>query len=154
MLLVNILLALAWGALTGEMTASNLVLGFLLGYVVLFLSGNALGARPYSARVYRSVAFLFFFSWELLLANLRVAFDVLAPGTRIRPGLLAIPLEAKTDAEITALANLVTLTPGTMMLDISADRKVMYIHDMHVNDVEESRREIKRLERKLLEVLR
>ncbi|HYG99959.1 MAG TPA: Na+/H+ antiporter subunit E [Terriglobales bacterium] len=154
MLLVNLLLALVWATLTGNMSVKNLGLGFLLGYVVLFISRNALGTRLYSIRVYRAVAFLFFFMWELLVANLRVALDVISPGTRLRPALLAIPLDATTNAEITTLANLITLTPGTMTLDVSTDKRVLYIHDMHVRDPDGARRHIKLLERKLLEVLR
>lgn len=154
MLLVNILLALVWATLTGNMAVKNLALGFLLGYFVLFTVRNALGTRLYSRRVYRAVAFLFYFIWELLMANLRVALDVIAPKDRIRPALLAIPLDSTTDVEITTLANLITLTPGTMTLDVSTDRTVMYIHDMHVQHADDSRQKIKKLERKLLEVLR
>jgi multicomponent Na+:H+ antiporter subunit E len=66
-----------------------------------------------------------------------------------------LPLDARTDEEITMLANLVTLTPGTVCLDVSEDRRTMFIHAMFVNDPDELRNEIKQgLERRVLELLR
>jgi multicomponent Na+:H+ antiporter subunit E len=75
----------------------------------------------------------------------------------MRPGVIAVPLDAKTDAEITLLANLITLTPGTLSLDLSPDRGVLYVHTMYIDqdDVERARRQIKdNLERRVLELLR
>jgi multicomponent Na+:H+ antiporter subunit E len=75
----------------------------------------------------------------------------------MRPGVVAIPLDVQTDAEITLLANLITLTPGTLSLDVSTDRRVLYIHVMYIDndDVEAVRRKIKEgFERRVLEVLR
>jgi multicomponent Na+:H+ antiporter subunit E len=75
----------------------------------------------------------------------------------MRPGVVAIPLDARTDAEITLLANLITLTPGTLSLDVSSDRRMLYIHVMYIDndDLEEVRRKIKAgFERRVLEVLR
>jgi multicomponent Na+:H+ antiporter subunit E len=108
-------------------------------------------------RLWRIVLFAGFFLWELLLANLRVAYDVLTPPLHMRPGIVAIPLDVETDAEITLLANLITLTPGTLSLDISGDRKVLYIHAMYIDDgdIEGVRRHIKRgFERRVMEVMR
>ena len=73
----------------------------------------------------------------------------------MRPGVIGIPLDAKTDLEITMLANVISLTPGTLSLDVSPDRKTLYIHAMYVVDPDELRREIKDgLERRLMELLR
>jgi multicomponent Na+:H+ antiporter subunit E len=152
---LNILLAIAWTALTGRFTPINLILGFVLGYAALWLTQRSEERTHYFGRVRRIIGFLFFFMWEVIKANLRVAYDVLSPKQKITPGIIAVPLEAKTDVEITILANLITLTPGTLSLDVSTDRRVLYIHAMYIKDVEQFRREIKEgLERRLLEVLR
>jgi multicomponent Na+:H+ antiporter subunit E len=109
----------------------------------------------YWTRVRQAVGLFFFFIWELLVANLRVAYDVITPRHRMRPGVIAIPLDAHTDAEITILSNMITLTPGTLSLDVSADRKVLYIHAMYIDDIESTRLKIKNgFERRLLEVMR
>ena len=153
--LLNVLLAVAWAALTGVFTPINFLAGFILGYVALWLTQRRGTRSPYFARVRRVISFSFFFIKELIKANLRVASDVVSVRQRMTPGVIAIPLEAKTDAEITALANLITLTPGTLSLDVSNDRRVLYIHAMYVKDVEQFKKEVKEgLERRLLEVLR
>jgi multicomponent Na+:H+ antiporter subunit E len=155
LLLLNLLLALAWVALTGEFSPANFVIGFLFGYVSLLMTQRLRGNITYFKKVRRVIGFTFFFLWEVIKANLRVAYDVLSPRQRITPAILAIPLEAKTDAEITFLANLITLTPGTLSLDVSSDRKVLYVHAMYVEDLDGFRHRIKDgLERRLLDVLR
>lgn len=151
----NIFLATIWAFAVGEFTVGNLVVGFLLGYLVLWLSRDLLDARKYSATVPRLIEFTLFFLWELLLANIRIAYDVLTPTHHMRPGIIAMPLDARTDGEITLLANLITLTPGTLALDVSADRKTMYIHMMYIRDPEIDKKRIKDgFERRLLELLR
>jgi multicomponent Na+:H+ antiporter subunit E len=151
----NLLLALAWAALQGRMSPGTLATGFVFGYLVLLLLRPLLGPSVYFAKVRQVVGFILFYLWELVLSNLRVALTVLDPELRMRAGVVAIPLEAKTDAEITLLANLITMTPGTLSLDVSADRRTLYIHAIHFEDLEQFRQEIKRgLERRVLEVLR
>jgi multicomponent Na+:H+ antiporter subunit E len=106
-------------------------------------------------KIRQVISFAVFFLWELLVANLRVAHDVVTPRHRMRPGVIAVPLDAQTDFEITSVANTITLTPGTLSIDVSADKRVLYIHAMYIDDVEAYRHQVKdRFERKLLEVLR
>jgi multicomponent Na+:H+ antiporter subunit E len=156
-LLWNILLALVWIGMTGEFTPVNFVVGFGLGMLILFFARRVIGTPYYLAKMVQVLELFVFVLWELILANLRVAYDVLTPGYRMRPGVVAIPLDAHTDVEITLLANLITLTPGTLSLDVSSDRRVLYIHIMYIDndDLAEVRRKIKTgFERRVLEVLR
>lgn len=152
--LMNVLLALTWVLVTGEFTPLNLMFGFGLGYAILWFTQSAFGASSYFGRVRRVGRFVVFYLRELVSSNLRVAYDVITPTHHMRPGIVAIPLDAKTDAEITLLANFITMTPGTLSLDLSDDRKVLYVHSMYVGNVEEFRREIKEgFERRLLEAM-
>jgi multicomponent Na+:H+ antiporter subunit E len=97
--------------------------------------------------------FVLFYLKELFLANLRVAHDVITPGYYMKPGIIAIPLDTKSDLEIIALTNLVTMTPGTLSLDVSTDRRMLYIHAMYIDDLEGLRSEIKDgFEKKVMEV--
>ncbi len=154
-LLWNISLALAWMAVSGEFTAGSLTLGFGLGFLILFLTRRIIGVPAYGTKVSQVLGLLIYFLWELVLANLRVAYEVLTPGFTMRPGVIAIPLDARTDVEITLLANLITLTPGTLSIDVSPDRRNLYIHAMYADDPEQVRRQIKDgFERRVLEVLR
>lgn len=152
----NILLALAWLALTGVFTPGNLVVGFGLSYVILRFAQYAIGPSPYFGKVFDVIRFILFFLYELIASSLRVAHDVLTPTHYMRPGVIAIPLEIESDEEITLVANLISLTPGTLSLDVSADRRTLYIHAMYVDeeDIDAFRQKIKRFERKILEVTR
>ena len=152
---LNLLLALAWIALTGRFTPINLIIGFALGYILLWIMQRSGKPSIYFLKGRQVVHFILFFVWEVIVANLRVAYDVLTPRQRMTPGIVAIPLDAETDGEITILANLITLTPGTLSLDVSEDRRVLFIHAMYIQDVDQFKESIKKeLERRLLEVLR
>lgn len=151
----NILLALAWASLTGSFTLLNLGAGFALSYIILLFAQHAVGSSAYFVKVRLGVSFVLFLLGELVVSNLRVAYEVITPGHSMQPGVIAVPLDATTDAEITLLANLITLTPGTLSLDVSDDRKVLYVHAMYAGDPEALRREIKDgFERRVLEMLR
>ena len=144
MLAGSLLLALAWAAFQGEVTLFNLLVGYLFGYAILTLLAKG-GVVPPTlvARTTRAVGLAAFFGWELLLANIRVAADVLRPQTAIRPAIVAIPLEVTMDAEILLLSMLINITPGSVTIDLSHDRKTLYVHVMHMDSVETTRREIK-----------
>jgi multicomponent Na+:H+ antiporter subunit E len=151
----NILLAMIWVAMTGQFTPLNLAFGFGLGYLILFFAQRILGPSNYFLKVRQVLGFGAYFVRELVLANLRVTYDVITPGFHMRPGVVAVPLDARTDLEITLLANLITMTPGSFSLDVSDDRKVLYVHAMYVDDPDAFRREIKDgFERRVLELLR
>ena len=151
----NILLALAWVAMTGEFSPINLTFGFGLGYLILFLAQRVIGPANYFLKVRQVLGFIAYFIRELILANLRMIYDVITPGYHLRPAVVAVPLDAQTDLEITLLANLITVTPGSFSLDVSDDRRVLYVHAMYVDDPEQLRRQIKEgFERRVLELLR
>lgn len=159
MFLWNILLAITWTALTGELSWANLLLGLFFGYIILiFAAQRGLTDRPtYVWRVWRTLTFLLFFLSELVKSNLRITAEVLTPTHYLKPGVIALPLEASAPLEITLLSNIITLTPGTLGLEVSQDRKILYVHSMYIdiNDLEGTKRELKeKFERPLLEVLR
>ncbi len=143
MFVLNILLALAWLALTGEWTPLNFFIGLVLGYIMSSLAERALGRGLYFRKVGRIIGFIGYFLWQLVLANLRVAYDIITPRHYMSPAVVAVPLDVRSEAQITLLANLITLTPGTLSLDVSPDQRTLYVHAMHVTDAESFRREIK-----------
>lgn len=156
MLLGNLLLALAWTALRGEFSLANLVTGTVLGYLILLamVKGGVLPASRYVGRVHRAAGLAAFFVWELVRANLRLAHDVATPRFHMKPGILAIPLDVTRDSEILLLAMLINLTPGSVALDVSDDRKVMYVHVMYIESADAARQEIKHgFERRVRQLL-
>jgi multicomponent Na+:H+ antiporter subunit E len=143
MLLLNLFLALAWVALSGQLTPLNFAFGFGVGYLLLWLARRPAGRSTYFRQVGRVMTFAVFFVWQLVLANLRVTYEILTPPHTMRPAVVAVPLDVTSPAAVTFLANLITLTPGTLSLDVAADGRVLYVHAMHVTDAASFQREIK-----------
>lgn len=155
MFAVNLVLALVWTAMTGRFDVANLALGFAFGYVVLFLLQRVIGRSRYFSKSIALVRFALFYAVDVVRSNVRVAFDVVTPTSRAHPGIVAVPLDARTDVEITVLANLITMTPGSLAVDVSDDRSVIYVHSMFAEDPDELVRLVKDdLERRVLELLR
>lgn len=155
LLLKNLGLALLWAGLTGSVSLGTLFFGFLVGFGVLAVLHNDAASRPYFRTTRKVVGFALFFLKELIVSSFRVAYDVVTPRDYARPGVIGIPLDARTDLEITLFANILSLTPGTLSLDVSADRRTLYIHAMFIDDPDVLRREIKEgLEHRLLDLMR
>jgi multicomponent Na+:H+ antiporter subunit E len=94
------------------------------------------------SRIDHALRLAAFFAWELLLANFRVAADVLL-GNRIEPAVVGIPLDVTSDGEILLLSMLINITPGSVTIDLSDDRRTLYVHVMHMKSANDTRREIK-----------
>lgn len=154
MFVLNILLGLAWMVLIGGYSPSDFFHGVLLGYSLLWLVRDALPPSRYFLKVPQAIGLLLFFMWELLRANLKVAYEVITPRNFMVPGIVAVPIDLESDAAITLFTSMITLTPGTLSLDVSTDRSVVYVHTMYVHDGAEFQRELKEgLERRIKEVL-
>lgn len=151
--LLNVLLAIAWGALTGNFEPENLIGGFILAYLILWLAFSRNPQTHYFQRFPKAIEFILFMAWEIFLANLRVAVTVLSPRPRLRPAVVGVPLSLKSPAEISLLMNLLTLTPGTLSLDVSSDRKILFIHTLWLESTEEFIQKIKQdYERRIMEL--
>ena len=152
---MNLLLSFIWVALTGSLYYSNFIFGYLLGFGVLWIMNRNETDQRYFYRVPKIISFFFFFIYEILKANLQVAYDVITPKYFFKPGIVRYPVNTTTDFEINILATFISLTPGTLIIDISDDKKAIYIHVMYLKDEEQFIRTLKTgVERKLLEILR
>lgn len=104
-------------------------------------------------RAARLVGLAGFFLYELVLSSVRVAWDVVTPRQRSSPGIIAVPLNARSAVEITTLANLISLTPGSLSLEVTDDRR-LYVHVMFIDDADAERRAVKEgFERRVMEAL-
>ncbi|MBX3363825.1 MAG: Na+/H+ antiporter subunit E [Phycisphaeraceae bacterium] len=159
LLVWNIVLALLWAAMTETFSAPNLVVGYGVGFVVLLMLRSVLQERKYFKDVGDVIGLLIYFVVELFLANLRMAYYTVMPLNRMRPGVIAVPLERMNETELTILSNLITLTPGTLSIDIGEDdetgKQVLYVHVMWYVDPDTVRRDIKKgFEARVLSALR
>jgi multicomponent Na+:H+ antiporter subunit E len=122
-----------WAGVTGSVDLPNLVFGLFLGLIALWLVREE---RPQGRRFHpiRLMGLILLFVVELLKAGWRVAKISVRPNLALRPAVIAYPLRVTRDFEITLLANLITLTPGTLSVDVSTDRRHLYIHCIDVHD--------------------
>jgi multicomponent Na+:H+ antiporter subunit E len=152
---LNIALAVAWAALTGNITVEGLAVGFVFGSVALYLTRPLFpGSDLYFKRAWRWLKLCVLFLYELVVSSIQVVWDVLTPSHKARPGIIAMPLDADTEMEILLVTNLISLTPGTLSLDVTEDRNTLYIHAMFADDPDEIRHQLKSgMERWVIEAM-
>ncbi|MEM8788211.1 MAG: Na+/H+ antiporter subunit E [Pseudomonadota bacterium] len=140
----NMFLAAAWAIFFGGFTWLTVLSGFAVGYGALWLLQPLTGVRStYFKRVWYWLKLLVMFHYELLVSSVQVLWDIVTPTHRARPAILEMPLDTKTDTGILLVTNLISLTPGTLSLDVSDDRKTLKIHAMFADDPEEVCRALK-----------
>lgn len=155
--LINIMIAFLWTLLMDEdaFHISTFIAGYLTGIGILFLMHRFFGTKFYMIRVYSAIKLLLIFIWELAQSSLLIMKQILSPRLNIRPGIFTYEHSMEGDYELTTLALLLTLTPGSVVMEVSPDGKTFYIHAM---DVEESRdsvlKSIKAFEKAIMEVTR
>ncbi len=132
--LLNLVLAVTFMALTGGSRVADFLIGFLLGYVVLALYGRSANQPGYGAKLLSLVRFGGYFLWILIKANWQIAVEVITPGMHQRPRIIRYPVGHLNTVQVTTLANAITLTPGTLVVDISEDGRWLYIHCMYAAD--------------------
>ena len=141
---LTLVLAFGWAAATGGFSLPNLLFGAVVGGLCLYLIRAHVSSPTLLPRARRILALALLFAKELFLSAFRVARLVLRPNLRahLHPAIIAFPLTATSDAEITLLANLITLTPGTLSVDVTDDRRFLMIHAIDVTDREAFIRDI------------
>lgn len=130
MIYLYVLLAALWMALNEQYTLGGFIFGLGLAILVMSLLRSINVATPPISlvRVGKGVQLVGYFLWELVLANVRMVPEVFRPTKELRPGIVAIPLSLTEESHIALLANLVSLTPGTLSLYVSDDHSTLYVH--------------------------
>lgn len=153
-LLIILLFTFLLVILTSDYTYQNILLGLLLSSVITLYTGSLFTQKIYFNKLHKILFLILFFLWELIIANLRVAYEIIKPKMTFTPGIVEIPLDVEKDIHITLLANLITLTPGTLSLYISENKKSLFVHTMYLDDKSKFIGEIKNgFEKKILEAL-
>lgn len=134
---LNLFLAVSWAFFSGGLTLTNIAVGFALGYGALWLIAPLLAVKTqYPLRLLYWVRLFVMFNYELVVSSLEVFWDVLTPRHKSRPAIVDMPLDVKTDAGLLLVANLISLTPGTLSLSVNEERTVLKVHAMFADDPE------------------
>ncbi|MCM3745890.1 Na+/H+ antiporter subunit E [Paenibacillus pasadenensis] len=153
--LINLLIAFLWMFLYDDMGFTRFIAGFMLGMVFIGLLNRFLKREFYLRKVVAVLHLLWIFLRELFLSSFTVIYQIMKPRLTIRPGIVALQTELKTNGEMTLLACLICLTPGTLTLDVSDDNRTLYIHAMDIGDAEQLKHQIRNsFEKAIMEVTR
>ncbi|MGM8213787.1 Na+/H+ antiporter subunit E [Virgibacillus sp. W0430] len=154
-IVINLIISFMWMFLSESYTFPSFIFGYLLGLVLILVLDRFLPSSFYLKRVFKIVKLVFIFFRELVLSNIDIVRLVYKRKPNIEPGIFAMPTELKSDWEITLLANLITLTPGTLSVAIADDNSVIFIHAMHIDEVDAAIYDIKNtFEKAIMEVTR
>jgi len=155
--ILNLFIATLWLLLQDEVTPqfSTFIMGFVVGMGILYAMHRFYGTQFYMRRVFSIIKLLWLFNWELFLSSYSVLRQITTPKLNITPGIFTYKTVLEGDWEITALALLLTLTPGSVVMEVSEEGDVFYIHAM---DIEQSKdaviRSIGKFEQAIMEVTR
>jgi multicomponent Na+:H+ antiporter subunit E len=137
-LILNLLIGVIWMFLSESYSFASFVVGFMVGAALLYLLNRFIPDSYYFKQVNAIFYLIFLFIKELIMANIEVLKWVYKPKLDFQPGIIAVPIDVKKNWEITLLANLITLTPGTLSVDVSRDQQYIYIHAIDLPDVNET----------------
>ncbi len=129
----TIVLILVW-LLLNDFTIGHLVLGTLLGTLIAWLAAPLSDDHPKVRRPLLALRYFLRVLWDIIVSNFHVAIKVIQPNRRLRPGLIALPLDMQGEFPLAILASTISLTPGTVSVDFSEDLKWLYIHALHIDD--------------------
>jgi multicomponent K+:H+ antiporter subunit E len=136
-------LAAAWMILQEHLTVADFLVGYAVGAIIVYICRNFWAEHVHVRQPLGTLHLAWVFIREIILANLQVARIVLQPRLRLRPAFIVLPLVLRDDFKITALANMITLTPGTLTVDVAPDRSALYVHCLSADDVDAVRAQIK-----------
>jgi multicomponent Na+:H+ antiporter subunit E len=139
-----------WLLLWGDLSVANVASGVLvaLGLLAVFPLARPAGGTHHLVRPVALVRLVGYIAFELVISNLVVTRVILSPRPRTRTGVVACPLRTTSDRMVTVLCNLIALSPGTMMVDVSDD--TLYVHALLLRDLDKVRQDVDRLQRLLL----
>ena len=132
--LLTVTLALLWLLLVNQLSAGQIILGALLGWLIPFATS---GFWPDPIRIHQPLTllrYLVVFIYDIVLGSFQVAYLILRGPTHLRPAFIRIPLVLKTDLAISLLANTISLTPGTVSAWLSEDRRTLIVHTLDTSD--------------------
>ena len=143
---ILIWLIAVWMTLWESLSWANLAGGFVVALAVTWLlppseTGRHVGVRPLAA-----IRLVLYFLWELVEASALIAWEVVTPRNRINAAVVSVELETNVAGIITLVASMVSLTPGTVTLEVDEENSTLFIHVLHLKSLEETRASVRRLE--------
>lgn len=152
--ITNLVIAVVWALLQETPTVSSFFVGYLIGLFILHFTVGRLDSELYTRRLFAFVRLILVFLGEVVRGGVRVSYLLLHPRLPISPGIIAVPLDVKSDEAITMFAGMITMAPGSISVELSEDRKYLFVHALEAADPDKAAADFKNaFERHILEVL-
>ncbi len=135
-----------WLFLWENLSIANALAGLALGSLLVVLFPMRPRGVPGAFRPVAAAHFFGFFAWKLFEASMIVAWEVMTPQNRINEGIVAVPIRGVSETLTTLVANAISLTPGTLTLEVRHQPPVLYVHVLHLHDIDAVRRDVQYLE--------
>jgi multicomponent K+:H+ antiporter subunit E len=132
--LLSAVLLAGWLWLHNTLDPAHLVLGVVLGLAIPLFTRRFWPDTQPVRRPLRLLEFLAVVVYDIVVANIQVAAVILGPSSRVRSGFVRVPLALHDDFAITVFASTISLTPGTVSVDLAADRRALYVHYLSEHD--------------------
>ena len=140
---LTLILAIVWMLLQNEVSAGMAVFGIILGIIIPWGTSIWWPDTPKGFRLSKMITYSFMVIWDILVANVQVAWIVLTvPNSKLKPAWIIVPLELRQPEAITMLAGTITLTPGTVSADLSSEGNSLLVHVLHTDDPDAVRDDI------------
>ena len=152
--LMSVTIAIVWVLLVNDFSAGSFVLGVILGVAIPKMLSAYWPDRPRLSNPLMIAEYAAIVLWDIVLSNIQVAYLILSRrGPSLRSRFITIPLDLKSPEAITVLAGTITMTPGTLSSDLSADGRSLLVHCLETDDPDGTVATIKsRYERRLKEI--
>ncbi|MGI6144659.1 MAG: Na+/H+ antiporter subunit E [Clostridia bacterium] len=154
-LLINIFIAFLWTMLTAKWSSITFLIGYLIGVVILFSMRRFFPKPFYLKKVWAIIKFVYVVIKEILLSSVYIIRQVISPQPTFLPGIFSLKTKLKGNIELTIISLLITLTPGSVVMEISPEDSVLYIHAMDLSDAKKMiLKSIYSFEKAIMEVTR
>lgn len=131
---LSLILFVVWQLLNNSISAGQVVLALILAVVIPHLTAPLQKNHPRLRRPFLAMRYTLMLLWDIVVSNVEVAIQVLGPLRKLNPGFIVIPLDTREDLPITLLASSISLTPGTVSVEVSKDRSYLYVHVLNLGD--------------------
>ncbi|MEO2203786.1 Na+/H+ antiporter subunit E [Paenibacillus pabuli] len=154
-IILNLIIAFVWMFLNNSWNGVGFLIGYLLGLLLIGSMRRFFPQRFYIVRVWAILKLLFLLFKELIRASIEVIRQIIKPRLEIRPGIFTYRTQLSSDWEVTFLCLLISLTPGSLPLEISGNQRKLFIHALDIKDEQKMRDDIKNtFEKAIMEVTR
>lgn len=154
-IVLNLIIAFVWMFLNNAWNGVGFLTGYLLGLLLIGSMRRFFPQRFYIVRVWAIIKLIALLFKELVRASIEVIRQIVKPKLDIRPGIFTYQTQLSSDWEVTLLCLLLSLTPGSLPLEISGNQRKLYIHALDIKDQQKMSDDIKNtFEKAIMEVTR